>query len=88
MHVQVLSEWSPEDPSMLALLLQQVMEQFVAHCSEVLSQYQRLQFELHTLEESEQYSKVEVLCLPTEEVSLEGWWLEWGGVWCVEVMGS
>lgn len=54
---------------MLALLLQQVMEQFVVHCSEALSLHQRLQFELHTLEESEQYSSVEVLCLPAEEVS-------------------
>ena len=67
--LQALSEWNPEDPAMLALLLQQVLEQFVVHSSYALSQHQRLQFELHTLEESEQYSRVEVLCLPSEEVS-------------------
>lgn len=73
LHLQVLSEWNPEDPSMLALLLQQVLEQFAVHSSKLLSEHQRLQFELHTLEESEQYSKVEVLCFPNEEVSSVGW---------------
>lgn len=84
LHLQMLSEWNPEDPAVLALLLQQVLEQFVVHSSNVLSQHQRLQFELHTLEESEQYSRVEVLCLPSEEVSWEvGRWVEWS-VWGAE----
>ena len=88
LYLQVLSEWSPEDPSMLALLLQQVLEQFAVHSSGLLSQHQRLQFELHTLEESEQYSKVEVLCHQSEEVSLMGWYSSSCEVGCGEVMGG
>ena len=68
--LQVLGEWDAGDPSMLPSLLRQLLQQFTEHCSRTIGRYQRLQFELHTLEESKEYSKVEVFVLPKEDVSV------------------
>ena len=68
--LQVLGEWEAGDPSMLPSLLQQLLQQFTVHCARNIGRFQRLQFELHTLEESKEYSKVEVFVLPKEDVSV------------------
>ena len=66
---QILSDWNAQDPSVLSTLLQQLLQEFVEFCAVDIEKYQRLQFEFHTLQNSEEYSDVEVFVLPKEDVS-------------------
>ena len=70
LYLQVLSDWNADDASMLSSLLHQILKQFVGYSAKVVGKHQRLQFELHTLEESEEYHAVEVFVVPKEEVSI------------------
>ena len=65
---QVFSEWSLRNTDCLSQLLVGLLVQYREHHKALLSQYQRLHFELQSLLQSGEYSDVNVHCSRPEEV--------------------
>lgn len=65
------SSWNIKNHKCLSTLMEELLLEYKHHHRTVLSQFERLDFELTTLLQKEEYSQTNVHCLPSSDKSLE-----------------